>query len=195
MHSSHAHSIQIAIAQAQSALSQLSLEKNIEFIASFAEKLSQLLLGGKKLLIAGNGGSLCDAMHFAEEMTGFFRKKRKPLPAIALGDPGHMSCVSNDLGFEEVFARQIQALCQEGDCVVLLSTSGNSKNLLRALEAAREKNALIVCFLGDTGGALSGKGDLELCIEGFGYSDRIQEVHMTAIHMVIEQVEAQLFPH
>lgn len=191
---SQAHSIQIAIAQAQSALSQLSLEQNIHFIASFAQKLASSFSNEKKLLIAGNGGSLCDAMHFAEEMTGFYREKRRPLPAIALSDPGHMSCVSNDLSFEEVFARQIRALCQKGDIVVLLSTSGNSVNMVKAFEAAKEKQAFTVCFLGNDGGKLRGLADMELVIEGFGYSDRIQEVHMTAIHMVIEQVETLLFP-
>ena len=186
-------SIKVAIAQAQAALSQLALDENIAFISAFAKALERCFATGNKLLVAGNGGSLCDAMHFAEELTGFFRKKRQPLPAIALSDPGHMSCVSNDLSFNAVFERQIQALCVENDCVVLLSTSGNSQNLIQALEAAREKRAFVVCLLGGDGGQLAGKGDLELIIKGFGFSDRIQEVHMSAIHMVIEQLETLLF--
>lgn len=185
-------SLRLAIAQAHSALCELSSEESIQFVLQGAARLFSCFRAGKKLLIAGNGGSMCDAMHFAEELTGYFRARRAPLPAIALADPGHISCVSNDHCFEEVFARSIEALCQEGDCVVLLSTSGNSPNIVRAYDAARAKKASVITFLGRDGGALRGRGDLELIIEGFGHSDRIQEVHMSAIHMMIEQLELLL---
>ena len=145
------------------------------------------------MLVAGNGGSLCDAMHFAEELTGFYRNKRPALAAIALGDPGHMSCVANDLGYDHVFARSIEALGKPGDVFVALTTSGNSPNLIEAVKAAKSRGMGTIGFLGKTGGKLKGVTDLELIVEGFTYSDRIQEAHMTAIHILIEVIEKKLF--
>jgi D-sedoheptulose 7-phosphate isomerase len=147
----------------------------------------------KKLIIAGNGGSLCDAMHFAEEMTGQFRFKRRALPAIALSDPAHMSCVGNDYGFEEIFSRGVEALGEEGDVLVVLTTSGNSINILHAIKKAKEKNMRTIAFLGKTGGVMRGQSELEWIVSGFPFSDRIQEAHMAAIHIIIELVEQKLF--
>jgi D-sedoheptulose 7-phosphate isomerase len=147
----------------------------------------------EKILVAGNGGSLCDAMHFAEELTGLYRNKRPALPAIALSDPGHMSCVGNDLGYDQVFSRAVEALGKKGDVLVLLTTSGNSSNLIKAAQAAKEKGLSVIAFLGKTGGKMKGMGDLEWIVSGFSYSDRIQEVQMAAIHMIIEMVEEELF--
>ena len=146
-------------------------------------------------MVAGNGGSLCDAMHFAEELTGFFRKKRQPFAALALADIGHMSCVANDAGFEHVFARSVAALGKKEDLLVLLTTSGNSTNLIWAAEVAKELGIKTVGFLGKTGGALKGVCDLEWVVEGFPYSDRIQEAHMCAIHIAIEMMEKEMENH
>ncbi len=166
-------------------------------VINFIEKASLLITDcfrkGGKVLVAGNGGSLCDAMHFAEELTGVFRHKRPALPALALSDPGHMSCVANDLGYDFVFSRAIEALGKKEDVLVLLTTSGNSSNLLRAAEMGRLKGLTIVTFLGKTGGKLKGIADLEWIVEGFSFSDRIQELHMAAIHIIIQIVEEELF--
>jgi len=170
-----------------------SLHGHLSFLEESAQVISSCFTQGGKLLLAGNGGSLCDAAHFAEELTGFFRKKRRALPAIVLNDPGHLTCVGNDVGFAEVFARGVEALGRAGDVFVGLSTSGNSQNLIRAFERAKDLDLKTIAFLGKGGGRLKGVADLELLIEGFTTSDRIQEAHMMAIHMIIEGVEALLF--
>lgn len=160
---------------------------------STAKAIADAYQKGNKVLIAGNGGSLCDAAHFAEELTGQFRSKRAALPAIALNDPGHITCVGNDYGFDEIFARGVEAFGNEGDIFIGLTTSGNSPNIIRAFEEAKKRNLKTIAFLGKEGGALKGKADLEMIISGFPYSDRIQEAHMAAIHLIIEAVEILLF--
>lgn len=175
------------------AMESLRSPDGLKFIESVSWAIIDCFKNGGKLLIAGNGGSLCDAMHFAEELTGYFRKKRPALPAIALADPGHLTCVGNDTGFNEVFARGIEAHGNHGDLFIALSTSGNSENLIRATTIAKEKNLQVISFLGKTGGALKGMGDFEWVVSGFEYSDRIQEAHMAAIHIIIEMVEQELF--
>lgn len=156
-----------------------------------AEGLTRAFGNGGKLLTAGNGGSLADAMHVAEEFTGRFRADRKPLPAIALGDPTHMSCVANDFGFEHVFARSIEALTKPGDVVALFSTSGNSPSIVRAAQAARGARATVIASLGKGGGETKPFADVVLMAPG-ETSDRIQELHMLAWHIVIESVEVRL---
>jgi len=187
--------IKKSVREAIQAIQTLASEEGLEFL----EKLSWMIIDtyrqGGKLLIAGNGGSLCDAMHFAEEMTGFFRAKRQALPAIALADPGHMSCVANDLSYDDVFARGVEAHGKKGDIFIALTTSGNSENLFRAVESSKKKGLKTVAFLGKTGGKMKGLCDLEWIVSGFKYSDRIQEAHMAAIHIVIEMVEAELMQH
>ncbi len=175
------------------ALEQMLEAHSLDFIETVAKTIANCYKNEGKILIAGNGGSLCDAMHFAEELTGFFREKRPALPAIALADPGHMSCVGNDVGFDEIFSRGVEAHGKEGDIFIALTTSGNSINLLRAVEMAKEKKMETVAFLGKTGGALKGLCDYEWIVKGFKYSDRIQEAHMTAIHIIIEIIEKELF--
>ena len=174
------------------AIEFLKQEPCVEFIASAATMIATTFEKGGKVLIAGNGGSLCDAMHFAEELTGQFRKRRRALPALALSDPGHMSCVANDFGFNEVFSRGVEAFGAPNDVFIALTTSGNSPNILAAVRSAKERGLKTIAFLGKGGGALKGVCDLELLIEGFTYSDRIQEAHMTAIHILIEMIEAKL---
>lgn len=175
------------------AAKMLQQPESILFIERAAERIVDCYQKKKKLLIAGNGGSLCDAMHFAEELTGQFRKKRAALGAIALADPGHMSCVANDMGFEEIFARGVEALGAEEDLLVVLTTSGNSINLVRAVQKAKERGLQTIGFLGKTGGPLKGLCDLEWIVAGFSFSDRIQEAHMAAIHIILELVEVRLF--
>lgn len=179
-----------AVDQALAAMHFLREAESLIFIEQTAKEIISCFENGGKVLIAGNGGSLCDAMHFAEELTGFFRSKRIALPAIALADMGHMSCVANDVGFEHVFSRGVEALGKEGDILVCLTTSGNSLNLLRALEVAKIKNMKVISFLGKSGGFIKGKADLEWVVKDFKYSDRIQEAHMTALHIIVQLVEA-----
>ena len=175
------------------AIEYLKRPESLQFIAQAAEKIIACFRQGGKLLIAGNGGSLCDAMHFAEEMTGLFRYKRRALPALALSDSGHLTCVGNDLGFDSIFSRSVEALGKKEDLFIALTTSGNSLNLVQAVSVAKDLGLGTIAFLGKTGGKLKGLSDLEWIIEGFRYSDRIQEAHMTAIHIIIEMVEKGLF--
>lgn len=175
------------------AIEFLKKPDSLVFIQNAARVIADCFRNGNKLLIAGNGGSLCDAMHFAEELTGIFRHKRKALPAIALSDPAHLSCMANDVGYHDVFSRAVEALGREGDVFVALTTSGNSQNLIHAVEMAKAMGLKTISFLGKTGGKLKGVSDLEWIINGFSYSDRIQEAHMTAIHIIIEMIEHELF--
>jgi D-sedoheptulose 7-phosphate isomerase len=168
-------------------------QESLLFLEAASDMIARCYQKGGKILIAGNGGSLCDAMHFAEELTGQFRTKRAALGAIALSDPGHLTCVSNDMGFESVFSRGIEALGKPGDIFIALTTSGNSENLFRATSVAKEMGLQTIAFLGKTGGKMRGIADLEWIVSGFPYSDRIQEAHMAAIHIIIEAVEAKLF--
>lgn len=188
------HDIEHAVEDALRAVCCLKELSSLQFIETLSEWIAQTFKNGNKLLIAGNGGSLCDAMHFAEELTGVFREKRRALPAIALSCPGHLTCTGNDLGFDEIFARGVEAIGQPGDLFIGLTTSGNSANLFQAVLRAKECGLKTVAFLGKSGGKLKGICDLEWIVSGFRYSDRIQEAHMTAIHIVIEMVEKCLFP-
>ena len=185
--------IKSAVADSVAAVSKMAEEEGLNFITSAAEQLAACFGEGNKIIIAGNGGSLCDAMHFAEELTGQFRSKRRALPAIALCEPGHLTCVSNDMGFKEVFARGVEAYGKPGDIFVGLTTSGNSPNIVRAVEQAKVLGMKTIIFSGKSGGALKGLSDLEWIVEGFKTSDRIQEAHMAAIHIIIEMIEYKLF--
>ncbi|MDP6407974.1 MAG: D-sedoheptulose 7-phosphate isomerase [Planctomycetota bacterium] len=164
-------------------------------VAAFADAAAETLEGGGKLLSCGNGGSMCDAMHFAEEWTGRFRSNRPPLSAISFSDPSHLTCITNDYGYEEVFARQVEAHGRPGDLLVAISTSGRSRNILRALERARERGVRSVGLLGGGGGAARELADIAIVVPHARTSDRIQEVHIKVLHIVIEAVERRLFPH
>ncbi len=160
---------------------------------SFTQLCLETIRNGGNMFSCGNGGSHCDAMHFAEEFTGRYRKDRKPVGAMALGDPSHVTCVSNDYGFEHIFSRQIDGLGRKGDMLLGLSTSGNSKNVILAFEAAKKKGIKTVALLGRDGGKLKDLADLAIIVPA-ETSDRIQEIHIKLIHTVIESVERQLFP-
>ncbi len=180
--------------EASHCLSQfISSSENLEKCVQFSEMMTTSIEKGGNLFSCGNGGSHCDAMHFAEEMTGRYRKERRPIGALALGDASHMSCVSNDYGFEFVFSRQIEGLGRKGDLIVGLSTSGNSKNIMRAFEVAKKKGMKTVGLIGRGGGAMKELSDLAIIVPGES-SDRIQEIHIKIIHIVIETVERNLFP-
>ena len=168
-------------------------EENIEKTEKISQELALAYKNGKKSLIAGNGGSNCDAMHFAEEFTGRFRKDRRALPSISISDSSHITCVGNDFGFDFVFAKGVEAFGQEGDFFFGISTSGNSKNVIEAVKMAKEKKLKTVALLGKDGGKLKGVCDYEFIIPG-ETSDRIQEVHMMILHIIIEGVERTLFP-
>lgn len=185
--------IEAAIEDAVAAVEFLRRKESMDFISSASDLIATCFEAGGKLLIAGNGGSLCDAMHFAEELTGVFREKRKALPALVLSEPGHLTCTANDLGYEHVFSRGVEAFGQPGDLFIALTTSGNSKNLHKALLIARQRGLKIISFLGKSGGIMKGLSDLELVISGFPYSDRVQEAHMAAIHIIIEMTEKRMF--
>jgi D-sedoheptulose 7-phosphate isomerase len=159
----------------------------------FSQKLIETFKNDGNVFSCGNGGSHCDAMHFAEEFTGRYRKDRKPLGALALGDPSHVSCVSNDYGFEHIFSRQIEGLGRKGDLLLGLSTSGNSKNVIRAFQSAKDKGLYTVALLGKDGGEMSSIADLAIVVPA-KTSDRIQEIHIKIIHTAIECVERELFP-
>ncbi|MGP1271859.1 MAG: D-sedoheptulose-7-phosphate isomerase [Phycisphaerales bacterium] len=165
----------------------------LERLQVVADALAGVLQRGGKILAAGNGGSCCDAMHFAEELTGRFRDDRPPLPAIACTDPGHLTCVANDYGFDEVFARWVRGLGRPEDAVVLLSTSGNSSNIVRAAEAAGAIGMMRVALLGKSGGTLAGVCEHEWIVPG-QTADRIQELHMLILHTLIEGIEQRLGP-
>jgi len=161
-------------------------------IEAGVELLVNAFQNGNKVLTCGNGGSHCDAMHFAEELTGRYRDNRPALPAIAISDPSHLSCVSNDYGFEYVFSRFVEGIGQKNDILVGISTSGNSKNVIRAVEAAQKKGMKTLLLLGKDGGKLKDKSDVEIIVPHFGYADRIQEIHIKIIHIFILLIEKQL---
>ncbi len=167
----------------------LSQAEGIESISSGAQILIDSIQKGKKIISCGNGGSMTDAMHFAEELSGQFREKRKALPALCISDPSHITCVGNDFGFEAIFSRYIEGVGQAGDALLVISTSGNSMNLIKAVEAAREKGMKVVGLTGKTGGLLAGMVDVEIRVKGNKYADRIQEMHIKIVHTLVQLIE------
>lgn len=169
----------------------LADEGNFVTIEKMARLIADCFARGGKVIVFGNGGSMCDAMHFAEEFTGRFRRDRNALPAIAISDPSHLTCVGNDYGFSEVFARGVEAFAAAGDVVLGISTSGNSGNVIRGLETARDLGCHSFALLGKDGGQIAGSCELELIVPG-QHSDRIQELHTLILHIIIEGVEKLL---
>ena len=168
-------------------------EEKEETTEKVAKDLAEVFTNGNKVLICGNGGSNCDALHFAEEFTGRFRKERRALPAIAISDSSHITCVGNDYGFDYIFSKGVEAYGKEGDMFIGISTSGNSGNVIKAVEKAKELGMKTVALLGKDGGKLKGMCDHEFIIPG-ETSDRIQEIHMMILHIIIEGVERIMFP-
>ena len=160
-------------------------------VAAGADAMAQAIAAGGKVISCGNGGSMCDAMHFAEELTGRYRDDRMALPALSISDPSHLSCVGNDHGYEFVFSRFVEAMGRPGDVLLAISTSGNSPNVVRAAEAAKEAGMTVVGLTGKDGGKLAPLCDVEVRVPWSGYADRIQEVHIQCIHAFIDHIEAR----
>ncbi|QCR24377.1 D-sedoheptulose 7-phosphate isomerase [Pontibacter sp. SGAir0037] len=181
------------LVQAQQTLAAfISDTNNLTAVEQAAFAMAKAVREGGKILSCGNGGSMCDAMHFAEELTGRYRQNRKAIPAIAISDASHISCVSNDYGYDHIFSRYIEALGNTGDVLLAISTSGNSANVLKAAEAAREKGMKVVGLTGKDGGKLASLCDVEIRVSHQGFADRIQEVHIKVIHILILLIEQQL---
>ncbi len=170
----------------------LSDEANIHAIQRAAVLLADSFKAGGKVLSCGNGGSHCDAMHFAEELTGRYRENRPGYPAIAISDVSHLSCVSNDFGYDYVFSRYIEAVGRPGDVLLGLSTSGNSANIIKAIEAARAQGLKVITLTGKDVGKMAGPADIEIRVPHFGYADRIQEIHIKVIHILMLLIEKEM---
>ena len=167
-------------------------EANWEAMEKAGNLLVEAIKNGGKVLSCGNGGSMSDAMHFAEELTGRFRNNRQAIPAIAIADPTHLSCVSNDFGYEYVFSRYVEGVGQAGDILLGISTSGNSANVIRAVEAAKAKGIKTIVLTGKDGGKLGPMADVEIRAPKSQYADRAQEIHIKIIHSLIHYIELQL---
>lgn len=183
--------IKINFQEAENVLKQFMLdEKNLINIASAAEIMIESIGNGGKIISCGNGGSMCDAMHFAEELSGRFRENRRALPAISISDPSHISCVGNDYGYEYIFSRYIEALGKKGDVLLAISTSGNSKNVLEGIRAAKETGMKVIGLTGKDGGLISSMCDIEIRAPFSDYADRAQEIHIKVIHSLIHCIES-----
>ena len=178
--------------EAQLILSQFQNTENFEKIETAIEMMCTALKAGNKIISCGNGGSMCDAMHFAEELSGRFRNNRKGLAAVSISDPSHISCVANDFGYDFVFSRYIEALGQSGDVILGISTSGSSKNVILAVEEAKKKGLKTIVLTGKDGGELAGLADLEIRAPYSEFADRAQEIHIKIIHNFILGIELNL---
>ncbi|CAM2751263.1 D-sedoheptulose 7-phosphate isomerase [Vibrio mytili] len=170
----------------------LSDDHNIAQIEAAAKMIADSFKHDGKVLSCGNGGSHCDSMHFAEELTGRYRENRPGYAGIAISDPSHLSCVSNDFGYDFVFSRYVEAVGRKGDILFGLSTSGNSANILKAIEAAQAKGMKTIALTGKDGGKMAGLADIEIRVPHFGYADRIQEIHIKIIHIIIQLIEKEM---
>lgn len=170
----------------------LADDDNIKKIEEAGEAMASALKKGKKIISCGNGGSMCDAMHFAEELTGRFKDNREPIAAISISDPSHITCVGNDYGFEHIFSRYVTALGQPGDVLLAISTSGNSQNVLNAIDAARGKGMSVIGLTGKDGGKMAGLCDVEIRAPHSRYADRAQEIHIKVIHSLMDYIEGAL---
>ena len=170
----------------------LSDEKNFEKLEKAGALMVHAVKSGNKLISCGNGGSMCDAMHFAEELTGQFRNRRRAIPAISISDPSHLTCTANDYGFGAIFSRFIEAHGKAGDVLLAISTSGNSDNILKAAAAAKNTGMKIVSLTGNDGGKLAGISDVDIRVSHNGFSDRIQEIHIKIIHSLIHYIECNI---
>ena len=167
-------------------------EKNIEKIRMAGELMADSIRNNHKIISCGNGGSMSDAMHFAEELTGLFRELRPAIPAISISDPSHITCAANDFGFENIFSRFIEAIGQPGDVLLAISTSGNSQNVVNAALAARKREMKIVALTGKEGGKMADNCDIEIRAPYSRYSDRTQEIHIMIIHCLIQYIESHM---
>lgn len=167
-------------------------KKNIESIEAAGEKMVKSIKAGGKIIACGNGGSLCDATHFCEELTGRFRHDRKSIPAISINDPSHITCVGNDYGFDYIFSKYVEGHGNNGDILFAISTSGNSSNVINAVKEAKSKGMFVVSMTGKDGGILAKLSDIDINVPWNKYSDRIQEIHIKVIHILVELIEKGL---
>ena len=167
-------------------------EKKEQSISKAAQVIVASLKNCGKIISCGNGGSSCDAMHFAEELTGRYRENRKALPAIAISDSSHLTCVANDYGYKFVFSRFVEALGNKGDVLLAISTSGNSENVLEAVKEAKNKGMYVIALTGKDGGKLLPLADVCVNVPHVGYADRVQEVHIKIIHILILLIEQSM---
>ena len=184
-----------ALQEAQSALSALlSNESALQQLEKAANVMADAIAEGHKVLSCGNGGSLCDAMHFAEEMTGRYRQNRPGFAAIAISDASHISCVGNDYGYNDIFSRYVSAVGQKGDVLLAITTSGTSANVLAAVKAAHQKGMTVVGLTGREASALAQEADISVVTPAGQWADRVQELHIKCIHILIELIERRLAP-
>ena len=187
--------IESSLREAQVALDNFLQNKSaIQNVAKAAELMIQAFENKSRVFSCGNGGSMCDAMHFAEELTGRYRLDRPALPALAISDASHMSCVGNDLGYEQVFSRYLEAHGRPGDCLLAITTSGTSKNVIRAVHAAKALNMKVIALTGRTNPELEALSDVYVCTPGGNFADRVQELHIKVLHILIELIERHFFP-
>ena len=186
-------SIKLHFTEAQEILDQfLADDRNFEAIEAAGKLMVESLQNEGKILSCGNGGSLCDAMHFAEELTGRYRDNRPAIGAIAIGDASHMACVGNDYGYEYVFSRYVEGVGRKGDVLLGISTSGNSQNVINAIASAKEKGMKVIGLTGKDGGKMAGLCDVEIRAPKSQYADRAQEIHIKVIHSLIDYIETHL---
>ncbi len=179
--------------EAQKVLSLfINEDKNFATIEQCSNAIAKAFTNGNKLIVCGNGGSMTDAMHFAEEFSGRYKNNRHPLPAIAISDPAYITCTANDYGFDHVFSRFVDGFGKNGDVLFAISTSGNSVNVVKAAETAKAKGMFVIGLTGNSGGKLASFCDVEIRVLHQGFSDRIQELHILIIHSIVNCVEKML---
>mgnify|MGYP006082926333 FL=1 len=178
--------------EAAEVLNKFNNEANMASIEKAIHLMVEALNNGHKIISCGNGGSMCDAMHFAEELSGRFRNDRKALAAVSISDPSHISCVANDYGYEFIFSRYVEAIGNKGDVLLGISTSGNSNNVIRAVEAAKNKGINTVVLTGKDGGLLADLASIEIRAPHTDFADRVQEIHIKVIHALIDGIERAL---
>ena len=184
-----------ALGESSEALKNLiNNETQIRNIEKASGVFIDTLRRGNRIYSCGNGGSMCDAMHFAEELSGRYRDDRKPLPAISISDPSHISCVSNDYGYDYAFSRYIEAFGKVGDTLLAISTSGSSKSVINAAKAAKDTGMRVIALTGREESQLNEYTDIYICTSAGKYADRVQELHIKVIHIFIEMIERSLFP-
>ena len=185
--------VKAALEEARSGLNNLiANEEALERVAQAANLMIASLKNGGKVMSCGNGGSLCDAMHFAEELSGRFRQDRPAIAAMSLADPSHMSCVANDFGYEYVFSRFLEAVGKEGDVLLAITTSGTSKNVVKAAQAAKARGVRVVALTGKSGTPICELAAVAIVTPAGRFADRVQELHIKLIHIMIELIEAGL---
>ena len=181
-----------SLKEAQSVLNGFIHSNTVELIDEASRIIAETLKQGGKVISCGNGGSLCDATHFAEELTGRYRKDRKPYPAVAINDPAYLTCVGNDYSFDEVFSRYVEAMGKTGDVLLAVSTSGNSSNVVRAAKSAKNIGMSVIALTKSGKNELAELADVVLASPASEYSDRVQEIHIKIIHILIQTVETRL---